>query len=115
MADDCGGDYRAPSGRIVTQFLYTMTQYTTMLAVDDAAHYAMACGGLAKDAQFDVLSGLLDGFRRSRRTQLLAKKCLDLFQHLRAGHGIRQPVILARKFDQAHLLACRLQLRRHAS
>ena len=36
---DCRGYYRAPSGRIVTQFPYTMTQYTQMLAVDDAQAY----------------------------------------------------------------------------
>jgi cation diffusion facilitator CzcD-associated flavoprotein CzcO len=38
---DCRGYYRAPSGRIVTQFPYTMTQYTAMLAqVDDDAYEA---------------------------------------------------------------------------
>lgn len=39
---DCRGYYRAPSGRIVTQFPYTMTTYTEMLAVDDAANYVEA-------------------------------------------------------------------------
>jgi cation diffusion facilitator CzcD-associated flavoprotein CzcO len=39
---DCRGYYRAPSGRIVTQFPYTMTQYTAMLAqVDDDAYEAV--------------------------------------------------------------------------
>jgi cation diffusion facilitator CzcD-associated flavoprotein CzcO len=41
---DCGGYYRAPSGRIVTQFPYTMTQYAEMLAEPDAAHYEAARG-----------------------------------------------------------------------
>jgi cation diffusion facilitator CzcD-associated flavoprotein CzcO len=40
--DDCRGYYRAPSGRIVTQFPYTMTQYARMLAADDAAAYETA-------------------------------------------------------------------------
>ena len=39
---DCRGYYRAPSGRIVTQFPYTMTQYTQMLAMDDAHAYEIA-------------------------------------------------------------------------
>ncbi len=39
---DCRGYYRAPSGRIVTQFPYTMTQYTQMLAADDAHAYEIA-------------------------------------------------------------------------
>lgn len=37
--DDCRGYYRAPSGRIVTQFPYTMTHYTRMLAAPDARNY----------------------------------------------------------------------------
>jgi len=36
---DCRGYYRAPSGRIVTQFPYTMTTYAQMLAMDDRACY----------------------------------------------------------------------------
>jgi hypothetical protein len=36
---DCRGYYRAPSGRIVTQFPYTMTTYERMLAVNDTALY----------------------------------------------------------------------------
>jgi cation diffusion facilitator CzcD-associated flavoprotein CzcO len=39
---DCRGYYRAPSGRIVTQFPYTMTTYQRMLAADDAASYEEA-------------------------------------------------------------------------
>ncbi|MBM4382559.1 MAG: NAD(P)/FAD-dependent oxidoreductase [Deltaproteobacteria bacterium] len=39
---DCRGYYRAPSGRIVTQFPYTMTTYERMLAVNDAASYEEA-------------------------------------------------------------------------
>ncbi len=41
---DCRGYYRAPSGRIVTQFPYTMTQYTEMLAVQDAHSYEAVLG-----------------------------------------------------------------------
>jgi cation diffusion facilitator CzcD-associated flavoprotein CzcO len=37
--DDCRGYYRAPSGRIVTQFPYTMTQYTRMLETPDERSY----------------------------------------------------------------------------
>jgi cation diffusion facilitator CzcD-associated flavoprotein CzcO len=40
--DDCRGYYRAPSGRIVTQFPYTMTTYEHMLAVPDAHCYESA-------------------------------------------------------------------------
>jgi len=40
--DDCRGYYRAPSGRIVTQFPYTMTTYERMLAVPDAHCYESA-------------------------------------------------------------------------
>lgn len=36
---DCRGYYHAPSGRIVTQFPYTMTTYGQMLAVDDRGCY----------------------------------------------------------------------------
>lgn len=36
---DCGGYYRATSGRIVTQFPYTMTRYNEMLAVEDSSSY----------------------------------------------------------------------------
>jgi cyclohexanone monooxygenase len=39
---DCRGYYRAPSGRIVTQFPYTMTQFTEMLAAPDAQSYETA-------------------------------------------------------------------------
>ena len=39
---DCRGYYRAPSGRIVTQFPYTMTQYAKMLAADDIENYEVA-------------------------------------------------------------------------
>jgi cation diffusion facilitator CzcD-associated flavoprotein CzcO len=39
---DCRGYYRAPSGRIVTQFPYTMTTYERMLAADDGASYEAA-------------------------------------------------------------------------
>jgi cation diffusion facilitator CzcD-associated flavoprotein CzcO len=39
---DCRGYYRAPSGRIVTQFPYTMTTYERMLAADDWASYEAA-------------------------------------------------------------------------
>jgi cation diffusion facilitator CzcD-associated flavoprotein CzcO len=39
---DCRGYYRAPSGRIVTQFPYTMTTYARMLAADDTANYEEA-------------------------------------------------------------------------
>lgn len=38
-SDDCRGYYRAPSGRIVTQFPYTMTTYRQMLAQADDASY----------------------------------------------------------------------------
>ena len=41
---DCGGYYRAPSGRIVTQFPYTMTTYERMLAAPDAQSYETARG-----------------------------------------------------------------------
>ncbi len=40
--DDCRGYYRAPSGRIVTQFPYTMTQYARMLDAPDAHLYEIA-------------------------------------------------------------------------
>jgi cation diffusion facilitator CzcD-associated flavoprotein CzcO len=36
---DCGGYYRAPSGRIVTQFPYTMTRYAEVLARADDENY----------------------------------------------------------------------------
>jgi cyclohexanone monooxygenase len=36
---DCRGYYRAPSGRIVTQFPYTMTTFTRMLAAGDEHCY----------------------------------------------------------------------------
>jgi hypothetical protein len=39
---DCRGYYRAPSGRIVTQFPYTMTTYARMLAAPDAGAYETA-------------------------------------------------------------------------
>jgi cation diffusion facilitator CzcD-associated flavoprotein CzcO len=39
---DCGGYYRAPSGRIVTQFPYTMTQFAALLGDDDAHRYETA-------------------------------------------------------------------------
>jgi len=39
---DCGGYYRAPSGRIVTQFPYTMTRYAEMLASADDENYVTA-------------------------------------------------------------------------
>jgi cation diffusion facilitator CzcD-associated flavoprotein CzcO len=39
---DCRGYYRAPSGRIVTQFPYTMTTYERMLAAPDAGNYEVA-------------------------------------------------------------------------
>jgi cyclohexanone monooxygenase len=39
---DCRGYYRAPSGRIVTQFPYTMTTYTRMLATPDGQSYETA-------------------------------------------------------------------------
>jgi cation diffusion facilitator CzcD-associated flavoprotein CzcO len=39
---DCRGYYRAPSGRIVTQFPYTMTTYAKMLAAPDAQSYETA-------------------------------------------------------------------------
>lgn len=39
---DCGGYYRVPSGRIVTQFPYTMTQYAKMLSEVDAQNYESA-------------------------------------------------------------------------
>jgi cation diffusion facilitator CzcD-associated flavoprotein CzcO len=39
---DCRGYYRAPSGRIVTQFPYTMTTYQRMLAAPDAHAYEIA-------------------------------------------------------------------------
>lgn len=39
---DCRGYYRAPSGRIVTQFPYTMTTYARMLAAPDAQRYETA-------------------------------------------------------------------------
>jgi cation diffusion facilitator CzcD-associated flavoprotein CzcO len=38
-ASDCRGYYRAPSGRIVTQFPYTMTTYERMLAAPDEHAY----------------------------------------------------------------------------
>jgi cation diffusion facilitator CzcD-associated flavoprotein CzcO len=41
-SSDCRGYYRAPSGRIVTQFPYTMTTYERMLATPDAHHYETA-------------------------------------------------------------------------
>jgi cation diffusion facilitator CzcD-associated flavoprotein CzcO len=40
--NDCGGYYRAPSGRIVTQFPYTMTRYAKSLAAADHENYRMA-------------------------------------------------------------------------
>jgi hypothetical protein len=39
---DCRGYYRAPSGRIVTQFPYTMTSYQRMLAAPDGHAYETA-------------------------------------------------------------------------
>jgi len=39
---DCRGYYRAPSGRIVTQFPYTMTDFSERLAEDDTARYESA-------------------------------------------------------------------------
>jgi cation diffusion facilitator CzcD-associated flavoprotein CzcO len=39
---DCRGYYRGPTGRIVTQFPYTMTTYTRMLAAPDAQSYETA-------------------------------------------------------------------------
>jgi cation diffusion facilitator CzcD-associated flavoprotein CzcO len=36
---DCGGYYRTPSGRIVTQFPYTMTRYREMLSIEDSANF----------------------------------------------------------------------------
>lgn len=39
---DCRGYYHGPTGRIVTQFPYTMTTYTRMLAVPDARSYETA-------------------------------------------------------------------------
>lgn len=39
---DCGGYYRGPSGRIVTQFPYTMTEYGRMLAAPDSHNYEAA-------------------------------------------------------------------------
>jgi cyclohexanone monooxygenase len=36
---DCGGYYRAPSGRVVTQFPYTMTRYAKVLAEADPQNY----------------------------------------------------------------------------
>jgi cation diffusion facilitator CzcD-associated flavoprotein CzcO len=39
---DCGGYYRAPSGRIVTQFPYTMTRYAEALAGVDSESYLTA-------------------------------------------------------------------------
>ena len=41
-SSDCRGYYRAPSGRIVTQFPYTMTTYERMLAANDAHAYEIA-------------------------------------------------------------------------
>ena len=41
---DCRGYYRAPSGRIVTQFPYTMTTFTRMLAMPDTDAYDCAAG-----------------------------------------------------------------------
>jgi cation diffusion facilitator CzcD-associated flavoprotein CzcO len=38
---DCGGYYRAPSGRIVTQFPYTMTRYAEALAAADHESYLL--------------------------------------------------------------------------
>jgi cation diffusion facilitator CzcD-associated flavoprotein CzcO len=38
-SSDCRGYYRAPSGRIVTQFPYTMTAYERMLAAPDTQSY----------------------------------------------------------------------------
>ena len=40
--NDCGGYYRAESGRNVTQFPYTMTRFAEMLAVPDDAAYLAA-------------------------------------------------------------------------
>jgi cation diffusion facilitator CzcD-associated flavoprotein CzcO len=39
---DCRGYYRAPSGRIVTQFPYTMTDFSARLAEDDTSRYESA-------------------------------------------------------------------------
>jgi cyclohexanone monooxygenase len=39
---DCGGYYRAPSGRVVTQFPYTMTRYAEVLAQADHQNYTAA-------------------------------------------------------------------------
>jgi cation diffusion facilitator CzcD-associated flavoprotein CzcO len=39
---DCGGYYRAPSGRIVTQFPYTMTHYAEVLSTADGENYVVA-------------------------------------------------------------------------
>jgi cyclohexanone monooxygenase len=39
---DCGGYYRAPSGRVVTQFPYTMTRYAEVLANADDESYLTA-------------------------------------------------------------------------
>lgn len=41
---DCRGYYRAPSGRIVTQFPYTMTTFTRMLAARDEHCYESSAG-----------------------------------------------------------------------
>ena len=41
---DCRGYYRAPSGRIVTQFPYTMTTFTRMLAARDERCYESSAG-----------------------------------------------------------------------
>jgi hypothetical protein len=38
---NCGGYYRTNSGRIVTQFPYTMTRYKEMLAEQDDASYEL--------------------------------------------------------------------------
>jgi cyclohexanone monooxygenase len=40
--NDCGGYYRAPSGRIVTQFPYTMTRYAAVLAAADEESFRTA-------------------------------------------------------------------------
>jgi cyclohexanone monooxygenase len=41
---DCGGYYRAPSGRIVTQCPYTMTTFEKILAAPDAESYESVAG-----------------------------------------------------------------------
>ena len=41
-SNDCGGYYRAPSGRVVTQFPYTMTRYAEALGQADPQSYTAA-------------------------------------------------------------------------